>query len=320
MAGETIEFSQADLEATAAAFSPSISKAPIVIGHPATDDPAQGWIASLQATARGLFATPSQVEPAFAEAMNAGRYGTVSAKFYRPLDASNPVPGVWYLRHVGVLGAQNPAVKGLDDPAFAALDDDGCVCFSEGVAFSHWDERDERKAKPAISQPNPLPENTVTPEQKAALEAENTQLKDQLAQSSAREAKNVADQAHAGHVAFCEGLAAKAQLLPAQMAVAVAALDHLAAQAAPVEFGEAEAKAPLLDGFKAFLAALPEQVSFGEAATSGRAAGAQDASVAFAAPSGYGVEPLAMALHAKALAHQKAHAAMSYVDAVKAVS
>ncbi|MCX7258023.1 MAG: peptidase [Polaromonas sp.] len=331
MSGETIDFSAADLQATAAAFNPSLSKAPIVIGHPATDDPAQGWIAQLKATERGLFGTPDQVDPAFAEAANAGRYGALSAKFYRPTDPSNPVPGVWYLKHVGALGAQNPAVKGLDDPAFAGAEDDGCVCFQEGMAFSEWDDvtnaslwrrmrdwligdkgqavadavipgfmvqdleqaaQDEiREAAlesaaipaPAFSDPHHSLENTVTPAEKAALEAksaateaENTRLKAQLAQHQANQAQALADQAHAAHVAFCEGLAAQAKLLPAQHAVALATLDHLAAQSAPVQFGEGDAKAPLLDGFKAFLTAQPAQVSFGEHATNQRAGAAVD--------------------------------------------
>lgn len=379
MAGETIEFSEADLRATAAAFSPTVSKAPIVIGHPATDDPAQGWVASLSATARGLFALPAQVDPAFAEAMNAGRYGTLSAKFYRPTDASNPVPGVWYLRHVGVLGAQNPAVKGLDSPAFAAADDDGCVSFQEGVAFSGWDDqtnaslwrnlrdffigkfgqveadavipsyqvqsleqaaqdelREDQDKKNSVSEattwraalpvnfsdpnPNPFPEIIVTPAEKAALEAENTALKNQVTQFEARQAEAQTAKTHTAHVAFCEDLASKAQLLPAGQALAVATLDHLAATAAAVEFGEGEAKASLLEGFKAYLAAQPAQVAFGETATHGRAAGTQDGEVAFAAPSGYGVEPLALARHGRALAHQKANPGMAYVEAIKAVA
>ena len=367
MAGETIEFSQADIEATAAAFRPAVSKAPFVLGHPATDDPAQGWVASLTATSRGLFAMPAQVEPSFAEAMNAGRYGTVSAKFYRPTDASNPVPGVWYLRHVGVLGAQNPAVKGLDDPAFAGAEDDGCVSFAEGVAFSEWDdmtnaglwrrfrdwligdkglavadevvpgylvqsleqaaldevrEASAAESVPALafSEPNPLPENTVTPEEKAALEARNTQLEASLATLQAEKDLAQAAQRHAAHVAFCEDLAGQARMLPTSVPVAVATLDHLAAQSSAVEFGEGEAKTSLFEGFKAYLAAQPAQVSFGESATHDRAAGGQDAEVAFAAPAGYGVEPLAMALHAKAVAYQKAHGGTAYVDAVKAVS
>ena len=138
LAGEAIEFSEADLQATARAYNPKISKAPLVVGHPKTDAPAQGWATSLVASDRGLFAAADKVDPEFAEAVRSGRWGTISAKFYRPGDAANPVPGVWYLRHIGFLGAQPPAVKGLDDPEFSEADD-GCVCFQEGVEFGEWD-------------------------------------------------------------------------------------------------------------------------------------------------------------------------------------
>lgn len=139
MHGESIEFSEADLQAIAQAYDPKVSKAPLVVGHPKTDDPAKGWAKSLTATERGLYATTDKVDPEFAEAVRSGAYGTVSAKFYRPTDPNNPTPGVWYLRHIGFLGAQSPAVKGLDAPEFAGADDDGCVCFQEGVAFGEWD-------------------------------------------------------------------------------------------------------------------------------------------------------------------------------------
>lgn len=139
MHGESIEFSESDLQAMARAYDPRISKAPLVVGHPKTDDPAKGWAVSLTATERGLYAAADKVDPEFAEAVRRGAYGTVSAKFYRPTDPNNPTPGVWYLRHIGFLGAQAPAVKGLDTPEFAATDDDGCVCFQEGVTFGEWD-------------------------------------------------------------------------------------------------------------------------------------------------------------------------------------
>lgn len=137
VAGEAIEFSEADIAATAAAYNPKIHKAPIVKGHPAIDAPAQGWAEALQANERGLYALPSKVDPAFAEEVRAGRWGAVSAKFYRPDAANNPVPGTWYLRHIGVLGAQPPGVKGLEAPEFAEADADS-VCFAEGVAFGDW--------------------------------------------------------------------------------------------------------------------------------------------------------------------------------------
>ena len=94
-AGEVIEFSQADIQATAQAYDPKKSKAPLVIGHPKIDQPAKGWTVALSASERGLFAAADKVDPEFAEAVRAGSYGTVSAKFYRPTDANNPVPGVW---------------------------------------------------------------------------------------------------------------------------------------------------------------------------------------------------------------------------------
>lgn len=141
MAGEEIEFSDTDLHATARAYNPKLHKAPLVKGHPAIDGPAQGWATELQANGRGLFASVDQVDPAFAEEVRAGRYGTVSAKFYRPGAANNPVPGVWYLQHIGVLGAHPPAVKGLDSPEFAAAteDDAESVCFQEHVQFGSWE-------------------------------------------------------------------------------------------------------------------------------------------------------------------------------------
>lgn len=140
VAGETIEFTEAEVRAMAAAYSPAKHKAPIVVGHPALDAPARGWVESLSADERGLFAVPTKVDPAFAEEARAGRWGTVSARFYRPDSPANPVPGVWYLRHIGVLGAQPPGVKGLLEPEFAEGEgEDGCVSFTEGVAFGEWD-------------------------------------------------------------------------------------------------------------------------------------------------------------------------------------
>lgn len=129
MQGRTLEFSAADLAATAAAYDPALHEAPLVIGHPAANAPAFGWVSGLNADEAGLFATPRQLEPAFAEEVRAGRFKKVSASFYAPESPHNPRPGVYYLRHVGFLGAQPPAVKGLAPVQFAEGDSEaeGCV-------------------------------------------------------------------------------------------------------------------------------------------------------------------------------------------------
>ena len=314
MSGESIEFSAADLAATAKAFDPSVSKAPIVIGHPATDDPAKGWISSLVANERGLFAQASQIDPAFAEAARAGRYGTVSAKFYRPTDANNPKPGIWYLRHLGVLGAAAPGVKGLDSPGFAEGDEG--VCFQEGVAFSEWDDvdnaglwrslrewfigkfgqaeadnvipgykvqsleqgaQDEVREAAAEDVAVPAPQfSAPNPKESTVTDAEAALLRTRIAELEAREAAATLAKVHADNTAFCEGLAGEGRLLPAYQAIAVATLDHFATQVAPVEFGEGEAKAPLAEGLRTLLKAIPKQVEFSEHATAGRAGSAVD--------------------------------------------
>lgn len=62
-----------------------------------------------------------------AELGAAGRYKKVSASFYRPDAPCNPKPGAYYLRHVGFLGAQPPAVKSLKAIEFADGEDGDVV-------------------------------------------------------------------------------------------------------------------------------------------------------------------------------------------------
>lgn len=297
MSGQALAFSEADLQATVAAYDPTLHEAPLVVGHPVHDMPAYGWVQSLQFSDGGIDATPAQVNNDFADMVAAGAFKKISASFYSPSSPANPVPGVYYLRHVGFLGAAAPAVKGMRNPSFADTEE-GVVTFSE------WD--DATNPSPSFSEVKPK-EPTVTPEEKAALEAENTRLRAELA-------SNKATQIHAAHLAFCEGLKG----LPlAARGVVVATLDHLALDAA-VDFGEGDGKAPLLDALKAVFTALPAPVQLGENATKSRAA-TDDGGASFAAPQGYRVDAADLARHHKALAHVKTHGG-TYMDAALAVA
>lgn len=217
------------------------------------------------------------------------------------------MPGVYYLRHIGFLGAQAPAVKGLRNPEFADAE--------EGVVeFAEWDDVDNAglwrslrdwiigkfgqeeadKVVPGYTVKNleqsaqdELKESmneesiagagepaasfyekgvTVTPEEKAALEAENAQMRQQLADAAARDKSTKAAAKHAEHAAFAEALVQEGKLLPVSKDVTVATLDFMAAQEETVEFGEGDAKKPLLDAYKASLQANPKIVEFGEVA------------------------------------------------------
>jgi len=130
MSGKTIEFSESDLAATAAAYDKAVHEAPIVVGHPASDDPAYGWVAGIAFADGVLTVTPDQIDPDFDALVGAGRFKKVSASFYEPDAPGNPAPGTYYLRHVGFLGAQPPAVKGLKPIAFAD-GEEGVIEFSD---------------------------------------------------------------------------------------------------------------------------------------------------------------------------------------------
>lgn len=144
MSGATLQFSEATLKAAALAYDPARHEAPLVVGHPRHDLPAYGWVQSLQYSdgadghEPGLYALPAQVNPDFADMVAAGAFKKISASFYAPDAPNNPAPGQYYLRHVGFLGAQAPAVKGLQPPKIVNYSD-----AEAGVlTFGEWDDVD----------------------------------------------------------------------------------------------------------------------------------------------------------------------------------
>ena len=129
-AGVARTFTVHDVLAMAASYNPTNHEAPLTLGHPETDHPAYGWVKKLVATPGGvLLAYVDRVDSGFAESLKAGRFSKRSASFYPPNAPNNPAPGKWYLRHVGWLGAQPPAVQGLADVRFGMAADDDAVFF-----------------------------------------------------------------------------------------------------------------------------------------------------------------------------------------------
>ncbi|HGA5503381.1 TPA: peptidase [Salmonella enterica subsp. enterica serovar Potsdam] len=130
MHGRRINFSDADLSDIAQNYDPALHEAPVVVGHPKTDAPSYAWVNSIRKDRDGLRAEPRDVDPQFAELVKNRRYSKVSASFYCPDSPGNPTPGKYYLRHVGFLGAQPPAIKGLKPVSFAE-DEEGVVEFAD---------------------------------------------------------------------------------------------------------------------------------------------------------------------------------------------
>ena len=282
--GTSLSFTEEDLRAAVSAYDPALHEAPIVVGHPKDNGPAYGWVKALSFDEEGaLVAEPAQVDESFAEMVQAGRFKKRSASFYTPDSPSNPKPGVFYLRHVGFLGAQAPAVKGLKDVGFADAEE-GIVEFSDsGVVAGLFrrlrdfflaehgaekadqvvpsfmvedleaEARREIDMKAAPSLPSFSEESSMTPEQIAEKDAA-------LAAANAR-------------IAELEGAAAKVAEFSEREASLAAREAAIARKAIEVEVDDLVKAGKVLPGEKtalvAFMAALPEgeaTIEFGEAA------------------------------------------------------
>jgi hypothetical protein len=137
MDGRYYTFSEADVAAIASSYDPSIHQAAYVLGHPKTDAPAWGWVDKLEVEDGQLVAVAGNIDPAFAEGVAAGRYRFRSADFYPPNDPANPKPGQYYLRSVGWLGAEPPAIKGLG-AAFSETAEAEPISFGETELNLSW--------------------------------------------------------------------------------------------------------------------------------------------------------------------------------------
>lgn len=305
--GVTVEFSERDLAATVNAYDPAKHEAPLVIGHPKLNGPAYGWVKSLQLAADGAEAIPHQINPEFAELRESGAFKKVSASFYPPESPANPVPGVYYLRHIGFLGAMPPAIKGLREPQFSETDTDFIT-----VEFSEPETPTDEV-------------QTVTPEEAAALQAKNDQLAADLASEKAARladaAKVQADNRHSANLAFAEKLATDTKIGKDHVKLLTAALDHLQQPSGdadkPVEFGEGDDAKPLHTAITEMLEQLPPRVEFGEHVTKDKAAlgDADDETIEYAE----GTDPDAIALDKKIRAYMKKHG-VDYRTAADAVA
>ena len=121
--GFEANFSEDNLSSAVSAYNPKLHEAPIVIGHPKSNNPAFGWIKSLSFDDGNIFAEPHQLNADFQEMVESKAFKKVSASWYLPDHPSNPTPGTLHLRHVGFLGAQPPAIKGLSAIEFEEADD-----------------------------------------------------------------------------------------------------------------------------------------------------------------------------------------------------
>lgn len=278
MDGRTITFTPEDCIDLANSYDPSVSEAPFVIGHPSLTAPAYGWAERLEYRDGIVYAAPRQVNPAFAEAFNAGSYKKRSLSIYQPDSPGNPKPGHFYARHVGFLGAVPPGVKGLPDAQFAEVSsDNGPLEFAlpweaDNLASLFQSIRDWVIQETTIEQADSIipqwriqsildsatddrqsisplayaEETNVDPNKKTPSTAAD--FAEREAALAAREAKLAADEEvvrtrqleekRTATVAFADGLVKGGSILPRQKTAIVEVLMNLSQE--PLSFSEGE--------------------------------------------------------------------------------
>lgn len=325
--GLPVTLTAAELADIAAQYNTQEHEAPVTVGHPAHDQPAYGWIKSIRSNGDSLLVDYAELEPQFAELVNAGRFKKRSAAFYTPEHPHNPTPGHWYLRHVGFLGALPPVVKGLKDVAEFSENESslqGCVFFSEPI-----------EPQKDIKMPDPIPTPPAAPapapntdvqaqlqQQIAALQqqvADLTKERDAAlaAQKAAEEklaaqAKAEESQAQAQIAQFAEGLVKAGKVLPKDKAMHVEIMNNLAKadKERLVEFSEGNIKRSesRLKAYQQQLAGKDVQVAFGEFAPA--SSGAPQESEALTDEQ----------LDKKVREYMAAHADVNYAQALSAVT
>lgn len=259
MNGVAVDFTAADADELVAGFDPEATPAPLVVGHPETDAPAHGWVRRLRRDGDVILAELADLHAPTVEAVRAGRFRRQSASLYQRTNPSNPKPGQWTLRHVGLLGAAAPAIKGLKPVHFAAP--------AEPVAAFEF-------AAPAASA-RPSPEETAMAEQAAQFAEAQAALDARAAEIEARErrlaeAEAAAEAARRARVeadalSFAEGLVAAGRLAPAGVATVRGVLVALDA-AQPLVFAEGQAAQSPAEALRALLLSASPIVHFGEVA------------------------------------------------------
>jgi len=126
--GVSNSFDEISLDTIAKIYNEKIEEdpsyeAPIVKGHPKTDEPAYGWVEKLARRGRILLAKIKELNPEFINEVKRGAFKKISIALYPDM----------LLRHVGYLGAATPAVHGLrltkfsDSQDFVEIENDFIV-------------------------------------------------------------------------------------------------------------------------------------------------------------------------------------------------
>ena len=244
--GKEVTLTTSDLDAIVSTYDPSVREAPLVFGHPEEEDPAFGWVDKLKRNGEILLAAFKQVPESVKELVNKGHYKKVSIAL---------MPDKKTLKHVGLLGAVQPAVPGLKSVSFGDGADDLVVEFSnpDAVDPDKQEEEDMDKIKELEQE---LADEKAKREaaEKAKVDAESradtaeTALSTAAAKQQETEVENRIDK-----------LIGENRILPGDKAAVKAVALALGKDSQEIELSDGSGKKKTVDHLFDFLSGLPDR-------------------------------------------------------------
>lgn len=245
-AGNRRTWTKADLTRIAGNYAARTEDAPVVFGHPASSDPAQGWFEDVRVNGEFLQAQCAQVSDKARQGLDSGAYKYGSLSLTPDLR----------IRHFGLLGAVPPAVKGLSRVEFSEANGD--ISMTVDINFNEqepegtppasqedamdWEQRaKELEAKLAAS------EQAARTAEDAKAKAE-TELQTRASEFSEAEAGRRKAELEARVALLVDG----GKLLPADRGMVLSFCEALDG-GQEMSFCEGDGKKPLVDHFIGFL-------------------------------------------------------------------
>lgn len=262
--GRDVTLTREDLDAIAAGYNPAQREAPLVFGHPDTDSPAFGWAGAWRTTTEPrdgkmehiLQARFRQVPEAVVELVRKGHYKKISLSL---------MPDKKTVRHVGLLGAAQPAVPGLKSVSMDAGEGAIDIEFANPAGPGPHTKKQEEEMKTVEQLEVEL---TAEKDRTKALTDENAKLKTDLSAAGAKvktaetaletERKTNRNKAIEARL---DALVADGRLAAADKPAKLMFAQSLADDAAEIELSAGSGKKSKLEHFLADLEKAPKQDS-----------------------------------------------------------
>jgi len=280
-----------ELKEAAGKYNPEKDEVPVVIGHPALNAPAYGWVKKFESDGVHLFAD-LELTDEFADLVEQGHFKKRSISINEDLTVN----------HIGFLGAKKPAVKGLRDIQFSEDQTSRVIEFTQNLTGGNeMDPKETEKKLHEQERENLAKDKTLAEKDKTisefseknkTVENENKALKEKL-QKIEREKRRTE------FGSFCKEIDG----LPADQHATVVDFMEILDERGKYNFAEGGER-PAIERFQEFLKRLPKAAEYSEVATRSSAAqqqgGAAAAKTDFAIPPGAAVNPAEIEHHKRA--------------------